>query len=383
MRAYSTAASSCVHVRQLGVAARWSREALVIERLELLPGDIAGELAASGHIRPQGDTVRAKLKARWRDVVIPEKLAGRVLASEGELDIDGTPEDFAARARFDFGPPGDLARIVLAMNGTDRTAHIEKLDITQRAGKLNIRGDVEFDPHVGWNLIAQAEDFNPGAFFAQWPGRIDLHFTTRGSLEEAGPRGNLHIVALSGELRGRPLAGAGQLEFAAPSQLQGKLQLSSGRSRIAMNGAAGEAINATVDLAIASLNDWVPDTQGSLSGRFRVRGEWPKLTIEGAADGKSLAFATATDAGEEPAARIGSVHVAATVNTPLDPTGKVQIDAQKIQIAGLQFASAQVNASGNQARHRVTCRPTATRSMARQRWLAESPGLAGAASCAA
>ncbi len=342
-----------VHVRQLGVAARWSRDALVVERLVLLPGDIAGDLAASGRIMPQGKTVRAVLKARWRDVVIPEKLAGRVLASEGELDIDGTPERFAARGQFDFGAPGDLARVELAMNGTDKAAHIETLAITQRAGKLNVSGDVEFDPRVAWNLQAQADDFNPGAFLAQWPGRIDLDFTTRGSLEEPGPRGNLHIAALSGELRGRPLAGEGQLEFAAPSQLQGRLQVSSGRSRVAVNGAAGQAINATVDLAIASLNDWVPDTQGSLTGRFRVRGEWPKLTIEGTADGKSLAIATATADGEEPAARIGSVHVAATVNSPLDPSGKVQITAQKIRVAGLQFMSANLNASGNQAKHRV------------------------------
>ena len=131
------------------------------------------------------------------------------------------------------------------------------------------------------------------------------------------------------------------------------MQVSSGRSRVSVNGAAGDAINATVDLAIASLNDWVPDTQGSLTGRFRVRGEWPKLTIEGAADGKALAFATAAADGEEPAARIGSVHVAATVSSPLDPSGKVQITAQKIRAAGLQFASAHVNASGNQAQHRV------------------------------
>src|SRR5688572_22790233 len=343
-----------VHVRQLGVAARWRRDALVIERLELLPGDIAGEIAASGRITPQGDTVRAVLEARWRDVVVPEKLAGRVLASEGELHIDGTPQRYAVRGKFDFGPPGDLANIELAMNGTDNAAHIATLAVAQRAGRLNVGGDVEFDPRVAWNLNAQADDFDPGAFLAQWPGRIDLDFTTRGSLEEQGPRGDVHIAALSGELRGRPIAGEGQLEFAAPSQLQGELQVSSGRSRVAVNGAAGEAINATVDLEIATLNDWVPDTQGSLTGRFRVRGEWPKLTIEGAADGKSLAFATAADEDEEPAARIGSVHVAATVNSPLDPSGKVRVTAQKIRAAGLQFASASVNASGNQAQHRVT-----------------------------
>ena len=74
-------------------------------------------------------------------------------------------------------------------------------------------------------------------------------------------------------------------------------------------------IDATVDLAVASLGDWVPDTQGSLTGHFTVRGVWPKLTIAGAADGKSLGM------GENSVAKL---HVDATVASPLDPDGKVQ-----------------------------------------------------------
>ena len=60
-----------VHLKQLGIAAHWSRDAIVVERLELLPGDIEGRLSAHGRITPAGETVRAVLKARWLDVVIP------------------------------------------------------------------------------------------------------------------------------------------------------------------------------------------------------------------------------------------------------------------------------------------------------------------------
>ena len=344
------------HVRQLGVAARWTRDSVIIERLSLLPGDIEGSLDASGRISPEGQTVRAVLKARWRDVVIPENLAGRVLATQGELDIDGTPERYSARGKLDLGPPGDLAHIVLDVDGTDRAATLKTLELTQRAGSLSVKGDVEFKPRVAWNVSARANDFNPGAFAAQWPGRIDLDFATRGALEEQGPRGTVRIASLAGELRGRPLAGKGELEFAAPSRLAGDLSLSSGRSRVAVRGAAGEAIDATVELSVASLNDWVPDTRGSLTGKFRVRGAWPKLTIEGAADGKSLAIVSrepAQESAQEPVLKIGSMHVAATVDTPLDPTGKVGITANKVRVAGMEFASAKVNATGNQSKHRV------------------------------
>ena len=94
---------------------------------------------------------------------------------------------------------------------------------------------------------------------------------------------SLQIATLSGELRGRPIAGEGDIEFAAPSTLAGDLRVSSGKSRITVKGSSADRnqIDATVDLAVASLNDWVPDTQGSLTGHFTVRGVWPKLNIAG------------------------------------------------------------------------------------------------------
>ena len=120
-----------------------------------------------------------------------------------------------------------------------------------------------------------------------------------GLMAEAGPRGTLDLRALSGNLRGRPVRGQGNIDFAAPAKLAGDLALSSGRSRVSVKGTSGEGqrIHATVDLGVESLNDWLPDTTGSLTGRFLVRGVWPKLTIDGSADGRALGF-TPKDAGE-------------------------------------------------------------------------------------
>ena len=93
-----------------------------------------------------------------------------------------------------------------------------------------------------------------------------------------------------------------------------------------------------------SLGDWVPDTQGSLTGHFTVRGVWPKLEVAGAADGKSLGM------GENQLARI---HVDATVTSPLDPDGKVRAVATQVTLGGRHFAQVTLDASGNQAKHRV------------------------------
>jgi translocation and assembly module TamB len=128
-----------------------------------------------------------------------------------------------------------------------------------------------------------------------------------------------------------------------------------------VRGESASRIDATVDLAVASLNDWVPDTSGSLTGRFRVRGVWPKLTIDGGAQGNRIVYRAATEDGRNAAARkpqelvrLGNVRVTATVDTPLDPTGKLEVVASRIQVAGWQFASARVVGSGNPAKHRAT-----------------------------
>ncbi len=67
----------------MGLSARWKARELIIDTLAVKPGDIEGDLVVSGRMTPEGDTVRGALKAQWKEVVVPENLAGRVLASRG------------------------------------------------------------------------------------------------------------------------------------------------------------------------------------------------------------------------------------------------------------------------------------------------------------
>jgi translocation and assembly module TamB len=332
--------------REVGLSAKWTARELVIETLAVKPGEVEGSLVLSGRVVPEADTVRGALKVQWKEIVVPESLAGRVLASRGALSLNGTPKAYSASGELDVGPPGELTHVLLDMSGTDEIANIRQMELRQRAGRFALQGSVRFAPVIGWDLNATARDFNPGELLAQWPGRVNLDVSSAGKLAEAGPSGTLHVASLSGQLRGRPIAGEGDIEFAAPSTLAGDLRLASGKSRIAVKGSSADRnqIDATVDLAVASVNDWIPDTRGSLAGRFTVRGVWPKLTIAGAADGKSLGM------GENGLAKL---HVEATVASPLDPEGKVRAVATRVTVAGQEFSEVTLDASGNQAKHRV------------------------------
>jgi translocation and assembly module TamB len=332
-------------VRNLDLAARLSPDELELRRLSVTSDDIRGALVLSGKVTPERNTVRARLKAQWQDVVVPEAMAGRVLASRGEIDIDGTPKAYAVKGALDVGPPNELVHVLIDASGTDKRADFRQLELRQSAGHLALSGTVEFEP-VAWSVYAKASEFNPGALLAEWQGRLTVDAHSSGVLAAAGPRGSLQIATLKGTLRGRPIAGEGDIEFIAPSQLTGDLRLSSGKSRVSVKGNAADTkhIDATVDLAVASLNDWVPQTRGSLTGRFTVRGVWPKLTIAGSADGKSLGM------GENDIAKL---HVEATVASPLDPDGKVDAVATQVTVAGQVFKQVTLAASGNQAKHRV------------------------------
>jgi translocation and assembly module TamB len=332
--------------RQVGVSATWKAHELVIESLTVQPGDIEGSLAVSGRVVPDADTVHGTLEVQWKEVVVPETLAGRVLASRGALSLKGTPKAYSASGELDIGPPNELTHVLLDLTGTDVLAHIKQMELRQRAGQFALSGTLRFKPAIGWDLKAKAKDFNPGELIAEWQGRVNLDVASKGELLEAGPAGTLHIASLSGVLRGRPIAGEGDLEFAAPSKLAGDLRLASGKSRITVKGSSADRnqIDAAVDLAVASIGDWVPDTRGSLTGRFTVRGVWPKLTIAGGADGKGLGM------GEN---GIAKLRVDATVASPLDPDGKVQAVATQVTVGSQVFTQVTLEAAGNQSKHRV------------------------------
>jgi translocation and assembly module TamB len=332
-------------LKQLDVSARWSRDELRIDKLTLLPGDIQGSLDAKGRITPAGKLVRGVLDVNWSRVVLPETYAGRVLHTQGRVHFDGTPEAYAVAGELDAGPPGEPTHAVLDVQGTNARADIRKLQLVQKAGRLALDGHVEFQP-VAWQLHAQARAFNPGMLLAGWDGSVNLDANTRGQLLEAGPSGSLQLLELDGSLRGRPIAGRGDIEFAAPSRLAGDLRLSSGKSRVAVKGNAvnGNQVDATVQLAIASLSDWVPQTGGSLNGDFRVRGQWPELQIAGVANGRNLSFAEN---------RVARLSVEAKLRSPLKPDGKLEARATDVVAAGYEFKRIDVDGSGSQARHVV------------------------------
>ncbi len=95
---------------------------------------------------------------------------------------------------------------------------------------------------------------------------------------------------------------------------------------------------------IASLDDWVPKAAGRFNGKFHVAGTWPRLAINGKAEGRDLAY------GEY---SLKAIDVDADVQNPQSPSGSTKISASTIIAAGFEFSKVDLDASGDEKAHTV------------------------------
>lgn len=318
------------------------------ERLELDSllriGSTGGELQADADIQFSENAWTSNVQAQWQDVVVPPAWVGQELHTQGELTFDGNPQLYTANGKLAIGPPKRQADIALEVRGTPELVKLQQFDIVQPQGRLAATGKIDLQPQLAWTIDARGQNFDPGAFAVEWPGSLGFQLATQGQMTEDGPDATLKLTQLRGRLRGRPVSGKADLAVEPPYLPAGTLALNSGRSKVRIDAAKGEQIDATIAVDITSLNDWLPSAGGELGADFRVRGKWPEISIDGNARGSELHIDDM---------RANELALDADVNKPLDPEGSVTLRLAGVGAAGFTFDTVQANASGNSASHRA------------------------------
>jgi translocation and assembly module TamB len=321
---------------------------LTFDPLRLRSPEAAGALTAQAKVHLDAKPVGGEVKLDWADVILPADLAGQELATHGSVTAGGNAEKFNAQGELSIGPPKQIADLAFKLDGTPEKITLAKLELKQPKGGLNATGDVVLKPKVGWDLVAKANHFDPGAFAKDWPGAVDFQLSTSGNVEKDGPTGKLKLESLGGTLRQRPLAGSGDLAFAPPLNVDGKLNVSSGQSTVALVGKGGAGKDSPtdlkIDLGIASLGDWVPKAAGSIRGTIAVNGPYPKLNASGKLNGSAIV------SGDT---HLQSFAVDFDAKDLTAPSGKLALDAKTLSAAGYTFDTIRLDANGGQAAHQV------------------------------
>ena len=246
-------------------------------------GRAAGALHLSGDVDFARKPAFARVAAEWDEIVVPAQWAGQELHTHGALNLRGSSESYTAQGKLALGPQDRVADIALDVQGTPERVELKQFDISQRAGRLAARGKIDLEPQLAWDMTATAHDFDPGAFAAQWRGKLGFDVASKGRMQEKGPEATAQLTNLRGELRGRPLSGNADVSVTPPLIASGTVALNSGKSELRFRGRRGDELDATLSLKVASLNDWVPNSGGQLNADFVVRGKWPELAIDGEA----------------------------------------------------------------------------------------------------
>ena len=318
---------------------------LTLDTLALRSPQIKGRLEAHGQVHLDAQPPSATLQLDWQGLELPAELAGQPLASHGSLSAHGSTAQFHAEGKLAIGPPGKLAQLAVDLDGTPKQIVLHTLDLQQPQGHLNAQGTLDLQPVFGWQLAAEAADFDPGQLFAGWSGALDAQLQTRGTLPAGHPDATLDLTRLDGRLRGRAIAGHGKLHLAPNQVLDGTLSLASGGSTVTIDGRPGARNDIDVQLAIATLADWLPDAGGRLQAHAHVTGLPPALGIDGEAHGSTLAYGTQ---------RVGGLDLALHLPDISRPSGTVALDARDAWLGGLAFDTLALHADGTEAAHQLT-----------------------------
>jgi translocation and assembly module TamB len=318
---------------------------LTLQQLGLGSPQIKGSVAASGVVQLAAKPLSAQLDIRWNDLLLPQDLVGQVLASHGELKANGTADKYHAEGDVEIGPPGKLAKLALNLDGTAQLITLHSLALKQPQGDVQANGTLTLQPAFAWQAEASAHRFDPGQLFAGWNGALDFDIASTGKLPKQGPDATLEIRKLAGKLRDRAVNGNGKLHLSSNQVIDGQLNVASGGSTVKLDARPGTENDADLQLAIASLGDWLPNAGGRLDGHFTIRGKQPKLSINGQLQGRSLAWQQQ---------KADSLHLIVGLPDISRPAGKLDLQASNVYLQGLMFRHINLLAEGSQGDHQLS-----------------------------
>ena len=336
---------------QLDLAGKGDQDSTRIESL-----DVA---TLGGTIKTVGDVAWApkpswKLEVRGQDLdpqaIVPglEDRIGFALDSAGDLDAYGY--DLALTTRGPGLPP---ARLALGGKGDLTGTTIDLLRLDALEGRVEGEARVGWDPEVTWDARLMARDLNPGAYAADWPGRIGGQVLTQGSIKPEGPELSARLEAIQGQLRGYPVAARGEVRMAGREIQVESFEASSGPSVARVNGrvelpdpesdGAG-TLDLDFDLSSPDLASLLPEGRGSLSAKGSLGGSLKEPAVR-----LDLSATDAEVAGQG----IGSLKGSADVSLTPEGRFEIQLDGSNLIAGGMTFDTVSVRGDGSMPRHRL------------------------------
>lgn len=159
-------------------------------------------------------------------------------------------------------------------------------DAADSATRASVAGAVAWTPALNWNLAVKAADLDPSRYLAEWPGRLQLQFNTRGGIDAAGLRVQIEQLNLHGQLRAFEVHAEGDARFDGERWQSEEFLLALGANHLRLHGTVGEQFDLQWRLDAPLLTQLDTQLEGSLftNGTLSGTRNDPQFSLEVRAD---------------------------------------------------------------------------------------------------
>jgi translocation and assembly module TamB len=215
---------------------------------------------------------------------------------DADFALAGRIDAWKASGHAELLRDKERAKLQLQASGDDKHATFDTLKAGMPTGTLDAGGDVTWAPQLAWKAKATLAGFDPGYFAPAWKGNLSGRLASEGRQRpprsdggSAGYDASFALDALSGQLRGRRVAGKADVQLQG-TQGKGQLELGIGKSTIKAGGSVGDRLDLSARLQPLYLDDLLPGASGHLQGTLDLAGTREAPTLAAALDGNGLTW---------------------------------------------------------------------------------------------
>ncbi|MGV6825622.1 MAG: translocation/assembly module TamB domain-containing protein [bacterium] len=305
--------------------------------------DAGSQLQLSGDI--ELETLSFAVNGAWERLQWPLAGLPDVALESGTLQATGIPSAYTMNLSSQVqGQDIPDAQLNLEGNGNDQRIDITTLNADVLNGAINATGTVVWAPALEWSAKLQGSELDPSVMAVDWPGQIDLSFSSRGAIVDQQLQANAMLESLQGTLRERPIEGSGGIDIHGDAIKIDTLRLAVAQSSIAINGEIAEQFSLEWQANAPDLADVLPRSKGVLAANGKVSGSRDKPV----ADGK-ISLKEAAVQGHQFVALDGEF----MIDTDESQPSKLLLNLSDALIAGRKVSRAQASLDGTLASHQL------------------------------
>jgi translocation and assembly module TamB len=265
---------------ELAVDADWETMRLAVQHLRLTRPTSPLALELSGNADAD---LNLDLKGHWNAFQWPLEGTAEVRSDSGEITLTGTPDAYQLALSADLaGTDIPAGQWQLSGHGDRQQLRLETLRGNTLDGTLMAQGRIAWAPTLSWDATLSTSGIDPAQHYPQWPGKLDLALSSKGRIDaQQNAEINLHIDKLRGELRGRMIAGNGQIDILGTEIKLQQIVLRSASAAVHADGNLGSRSDLVWRIDIADLADVLPEARGSLQGQGTLNGALEQPTVGG------------------------------------------------------------------------------------------------------